>query len=89
MMGQVSKFKEKGLITDFIGEAQSDPSVKDKVLRRGIKLVYVTPESLIFSAGYREMLMSPVYQTNLKGFVVDEAHCVKTGVISLELPFQK
>ena len=78
MMDQVSNFQARGVKTDFIGDSQTDPSVRKKVLRGELELVYTTPESLINNCVYREMLMSPVYKENLRGLVVDEAHCVKT-----------
>ena len=78
MMDQVSNFQARGVKTDFIGDSQTDPSVRKKVLRGELELVYTTPESLINNCVYQEMLMSPVYKENLRGLVVDEAHCVKT-----------
>ena len=49
----------------------------ERVLNGEIALIYISPESLLANVKYREMLRSPVYQSNLVGFVVDEAHTVK------------
>ena len=48
----------------------------ERVLNGEIALIYISPESLLANVKYREMLRSPVYQSNLVGFVVDEAHTV-------------
>ena len=48
----------------------------ERVLNGEIALIYKSPESLA-KVKYREMLPSPVYQFNLVGFVVNEAHTVK------------
>ena len=42
------------------------------------QLVYMSPESLLTNATWRDMLQSDVYRTNLVEFVVDEAHCVNS-----------
>ena len=39
-------------------------------------LFFFTPESLINSKRWREVLTSNIYGRRLKGLVVDEAHCV-------------
>ena len=40
------------------------------------QLVFFTPELLIDSKRWRKMLSSAIYSRRLRGFVVDEAHCV-------------
>ena len=51
-------------------------------MRKGVsqgnyQLVYITPELLIEKTRWRKLLSSSVYEDRLKGFVIDEAHCVK------------
>lgn len=77
MMDQRAKYTPRGTQAEFLGEAQTDPAIKDKVLRE-VQLVFITPESIISSSAYRKMLMSAVYIEKLVAVVVDEAHCVKT-----------
>ena len=77
MMDQKQKFSEC-LRSEYIGEAQADPDVKDRVLKGEVQLVFLTPETLINNKTFRNMLLSPPYQQNLVALVVDEAHCVKT-----------
>lgn len=78
MIDQQQKFSSCDLITEYVGEAQTDISVKDRVLMGEEQLVFITPENLITNKTYRNMLMSPPYLQNLVALVIDEAHCVKT-----------
>ena len=77
MMDQKQKFSEC-LRSEYIGEAQADSDVKDRVLKGEVQLRFLTPETLINNKTFRNMLLSPPYQQNLVALVVDEAHCVKT-----------
>lgn len=50
-------------------------------MKRGVhagryELVFFTPELLIDNKRWRRMLSGPMYSRRLRGFVVDEAHCV-------------
>lgn len=78
MIDQRAKFTPRNLSTEFIGEAQTDPTAERKVLKGEIQLVLISPESIINVARYRNMLLSQVYKDKLVGLVIDEAHCVKT-----------
>ena len=49
--------------------------VKDGVLKGQYQLLFIRPELLIMKLQWREMLRSEVYQQNLVGLAVDEAHC--------------
>ena len=46
MIDQQAKYAPRGLQTDFVGEAQLDPAVKDRVLQGNFQLVYITPSVL-------------------------------------------
>ena len=46
MIDQQAKYTPRGLQTDFVGEAQLDPAVKDSVLQGKFQLVYITPSVL-------------------------------------------
>ena len=78
MMDQKSKFTLQGVMTDFVGESQSDTEAIERVVNGHIQLVLITPESIISNPRYRSMLLSKTYQHKLVALVVDEAHCVKT-----------
>ena len=60
----------------YISAEQSDRAMKDGVLKGEYQLVYISPELLMVNLKWREMLRSVVFQTKLKGFIIDEAHCV-------------
>ena len=47
MMDQRSKFAPLGLSTEFVGEAQEDPTATRRVLEGKIQLVYIiSPEAI-------------------------------------------
>ena len=78
MVEQKAKFVAAGIISEFVGEAQKDPSAWKKVIGGQVQLIYISPENIICNSRYREMLRSPIYKENLVGIAVDEAHCIKT-----------
>ena len=47
-----------------------------EVSQGNFQLVFFTPEMLIGSKRWRNMLTGNVYSERLKAFVIDEAHCV-------------
>ena len=79
MKDQVSALIRKGVNSVYV--TQSDDDCDDKfaeALYEGqYQLVFFGPESLLTVETWRDMLVSEVYQRNVVGFVVDEAHCVK------------
>ena len=75
MKEQVDKLKQLGVRAVFVGDACSEDY--DRVHAGYYQLVFMSPESLLTSTDWREMLQNPVYETNLVGLIVDEAHCVK------------
>ena len=78
MMDQAKKYSLLGLATQFVGQAQEDPSVTRGVLHGGYQLVFMSPEALIGCKHWQEMLLTKKYKDDLVALVVDEAHCVKT-----------
>ena len=76
MMDQRAKYSPKGLITEYIAQ-QTDKDARTRVLNGEVQLVFITPESLLNTPEYRNMLLSTPYSKNLVGIAVDEAHCVK------------
>ena len=77
MIDQRSKFAIHGMLTEFVGEAQTDKSVTARVLNGDVQLVYITPENIVENPLYRNMLLSKKYKEKLVGLIVDEAHCIK------------
>lgn len=81
MMDQKAKFEPKGIMTEFVGEEQTDDSARDRVFRGSVQLVYISPESLVCNPMFRNMILSPVYKEKMIALVVDEAHCVKSWYV--------
>ena len=48
------------------------------VLAGEYQIIFLSPEVLLTELRWREMLRKEVYQNNLVGVIVDEAHCVET-----------
>ena len=65
-MDQRAKFAPFGLSTEFVGEAQEDPTATRRVLEGKIQLVYTTNAS--FWGIQRKACC----------LAIDEAHCIKT-----------
>ena len=78
MQEQKAKFCAMGINAEFVGEAQTDPSAKVRVMNGEVQLVLISPENILCNCNYRNMMLSAVYKEKLIGVAVDEAHCVKT-----------
>lgn len=81
MMDQKAKFSPKGIVTEFVGEEQTDDSAIKKVLRGAVQLLYISPESLVCNPMFRNMILSPVYKEKMIALVIDEVHCVKSWYV--------
>ena len=77
MLDQRSKFILRGIITEFVGDAQTNERALEAVLNGQVQLVYISPESLLNNHRYRSMLKSRAYQERMIALAIDEAHCVK------------
>ena len=66
------------LNTEFVSEAQKDPTATCNVLAIKILLVYISPEALLKNYQYRHMLLSEAYKEKLVALAVNEAHCIQT-----------
>ena len=61
----------------IVGSDASEEQMED--IKRGFyELVFVSPERLLTNTEWRDMIQSSVYQIQLDGIIVDEAHCIKT-----------
>ncbi len=62
----------------MISDRESTPiSMKNDIKKGNYQIIFISPEALFVSIEWRNVLSSDVFQNNLVGFVVDEAHCVK------------
>ena len=78
MMDQQKKFVGKGIVAEFVGEAQEDKEVVVKVLEGQLQLLLISPENLLNNPKHRSMLLMSTYKKKLVALAIDEAHCVKT-----------
>ena len=78
MLEQQLKYSSRGIATEFVGEAQTDPAVISRVLKGNVQLLYISPENLLNNPRFCSMLLTSKYKEHLVALVVDEAHCVKT-----------
>ena len=76
-MDQKAKFTPRGIVTEFVGEAQEDQVAIKNVLQGKVQLVFISPEALLHNRAYRSMLLRDTYKQHLVTLAVDEAHCVK------------
>ena len=61
----------------IVASDASEEQLED--IKKGLyELVFVSPERLLTHTEWRDMLQSSVYQAQLDGIIIDEAHCVKT-----------
>ncbi len=75
---KVMSFRARGLeVASVTGGSTHNDEVMRKIVDGAYQLVLFTPEMLLQSRRWRDMLSNEVYTTNLKALVVDEAHTVK------------
>ncbi len=75
MKDQVRAMTERNVTAVYAGEVDDD--TETAICLGQYQLVFFSPEALLCDDRWRDMLLCPVYQENLVGMVVDEAHCVK------------
>ncbi len=76
---QIRRFRYVGIKCGCVGVDLHVDREEDHILllkTGGYQLLYTTPETLINSPSWREMIRSDIYTTNLVAYVVDEAHCI-------------
>jgi len=52
MKDQAARFSALGLSAEFVGEGQTDPTVKSRVFKENIQLLFISPENLLCNAVY-------------------------------------
>eukprot|EP01043_Picozoa_sp_COSAG02_P008478 COSAG02_NODE_272_length_26345_cov_761.363179_5_plen_1026_part_00 len=76
MHDQVEKMRAMGVRACFLGSAQTDTTVDDRVAAGEYELVYLTPEKLISFAERLARLHRRGGTSHIVLVAVDEAHCV-------------
>ena len=64
-------------MTAYVTGQSEDEEMKYGVQRGKYQLVFFTPELLITSRRWQNVLTNEIYGARLKGFVIDEAHTVR------------
>ena len=72
MKDQVERLKVKRMKAVYGG----DQCEMDRVYEGHYQMIFLSPESLLTTNKWRDILLSDVYQRNLIAVVIDEAHCV-------------
>ncbi len=57
--------------------------LKHQLIKGAYQIVYFTPEMILASRRWREMLIGEVYSHQLRAFIVDEAHTVKKWYVTI------
>ena len=79
MEDQVAKASGLGLKCVYLSqEDRCNDELVQAVLAGEYQIIFLSPEVLLTELRWREMLRTEVYQNNLVGVIVDEAHCVET-----------
>lgn len=73
MQDQVSSLNVANIPACFLGSAQSDRNITDKILNDTYRMVYASPEYICGEQGVR---LIQQLLTKLTLFAIDEAHCV-------------
>ena len=68
-------FSSKGVESVYVADGEAG-NTYEAVTRGGVSLIFMSPESLMGCCKWREMFRSPIYQRNLVGLIIDEAHCI-------------
>ena len=77
MKTQVSLLNAKGLNSIYVTQDDVEDHVFQRLQEGDYQVVLFSPEALLCSDTWRDMLQSPVYQDNVVAVVIDEAHLVK------------
>ena len=82
MEDQRTKLQSLNIPVGILGRDEMD---NRRIEKGQCSIVLSSPESILGNPRYRQMLSGDIYQSNLIGIVVDEAHCIShwLEVISL------
>lgn len=78
MTDQVEAFQAKGIPAIYASDKDTLGESSRLAIERGeYKIIFISPETLFRSMEWKRILCTEHYRSNLVGFIVDEAHCVK------------
>ena len=82
MREQVEALKGRGSRAVCGGDALYEELVHDEIQEGRYQFLFFSPELLLTNSRWREMLATSVYKQHLVAFIVDEAHCIKSWLVS-------
>ena len=75
LVEQTERLISFGVNAAFLGELQTDETVKSSVLNGNASALFITPDSVLESK-WRKVLASSRYNKKIRAVVIDEAHCI-------------
>lgn len=75
MQDQTSILEKKGIKAVLVSSATD--SVAEEIKQGKYAVLFFSPECLLTELDWRDVLQSAIFQEQLVGFIIDEAHCVK------------
>ena len=76
MKDQVQSLERRGVKAAYL-HSGTDVDTHSNVCAGEYQLLFMSPEALLKDKGWRDILLSSIYQENVVALAVDEAHCVK------------
>ena len=76
MKDQVQSLERRGVRAAYL-HSGTDGDAHSGVCAGEYQLLFMSPETLLRDKGWRDILLSPIYQENVVALAIDEAHCVK------------
>ncbi len=76
LMLKVSSLSLMGVRACYISGEQDDEEVKEGAAKGAYQIIYFTPEMILGKKKWRQMLLSEVYSSRLRAFIVDETHTI-------------
>ena len=77
MQDQVSSYSGRGISAVYVGDRHMCKDMRKKIKSGEYQLIFSSPEALFTTTQWLDTLSSDVFQNNLVGLIVDEAHCIK------------
>ena len=78
MQDQVATISALGITMVCITDKETSSSAVTLAVCKGeYQIICISPEALFLSTRWRNILSTVTYRSNLVGFIIDEAHCIK------------
>ncbi len=77
MQDQVSSYCAKGISAICVGDSHMNKDTRKRIKGGEYQLIFTSPEALFTTTQWLDTLSSELFQSNLVGLIVDEAHCIK------------